>query len=272
MSKDEQKTSPAHGISAEEPAVTALLRALPHVEATKDFDFKLKARIARRKERPGYAGYVRVLGIAVPVLVALIIVSVFLLRQPGGGEEISRQQGVPGQETPTARSLPAVPDAPAEERTDVTKQEIPTVPVANHSPAAIPAPERAGQKRDTTLPQGTMGGSFDTAISPSNTILPRGFGGNTVVKRIDPDSTRAKIDVGQFLKFIGIDAARDTAGWTVTDVAADSISESSGVKKGDVIELLDNRRLADTLEIKGSIRKLVVNRGGTKVEITLTQH
>lgn len=271
MSKDEQKTSPTSGISAGESAITALLRALPHVEVTKDFDFKLKARIARRKERPGYAGYVRVLGIAVPVLLVLVIVSVLLIRQPGRSEEVSRQ-AAPIQDTPAANDLPTAPIAPAEERTAVTKQDIPAMPVANHSPAAMPAPERADQKRDTTLRPGSMGGSFDTAISPSNTILPRGFGGNSVVKRNDPDSTRAKLDVGQFLKFIGIDAARDTAGWIVTGVAADSISESSGVKKGDVIELLDNRRLADTLEIKGGIRKLVVNRGGMKVEITLTQH
>jgi C-terminal processing protease CtpA/Prc len=81
----------------------------------------------------------------------------------------------------------------------------------------------------------------------------------------------AVLGVAQILRILGIEARYGASGWKVTSVATDTMSDRAGVKMGDVIEAIDDRKLGEktTFDRTISIKQLNVLRGGTRVKIVI---
>ncbi len=256
-------------LTGSDAQVSVLLRSLPRADAPKDFEFKVKARITQTaptaSSRPGY---IKAIGYSAPFILLLMVAAVFLIRQPESGQEVIASQTSPGPSIQEAAPSP-FPEAPAVVASNPSAvSKAPDVAKAISTPG-IPEPLTRSTRaaaNDNSQP----GGSYDTSASQANTILPRGFPQKPFVKRSNarPPSV-ANVDIAETLKTFGIDAALESAGWTVKGVAADSISDKSGLKAGDVIDSLDERPLTGkTLKGRVEVKSLKVVRDGKPVEIT----
>jgi membrane-associated protease RseP (regulator of RpoE activity) len=268
IGKDEQGNSHAESLSADERGVAELLRSLPHVEASKDFDFKLKARIARRQKSARPLAGLRVAGYAAPLAVGLVVVSSVFFHGSSETNEVSKpapvlQQGMLGGPT----SVPPAIVNPTISKVDVAKR--------SGKPATRDALASPVGKNNSNSDTDTGGRSIDTAVRPGNPILQRGFSANAIIKRNSETvlNSNATVDAGELLKLIGVDAVNESGGWRVTDVRVDSASSKSGLQKGDVIEAFDKQTVSDGTDPKSqfSLKTLRVNRAGTKISINLEQ-
>jgi len=269
IGKDEQSNSHAESLSGDEASVAKVLRVLPRVEASKDFDFKLKARIARRQKSARPLAGLKVAGYAAPLAVGLVVVSSVFFHGSSETNEVSKpapvlQQGMLGG--PTTVPGPAV-NPSVSSKVDVAKHSDKPA-----TPDALAAPI---EKNNSNRNANTGGRSIDTAFGPSNVILQRGFSTNAIIKRNAETGLKSKatVDAGELLKLIGVEAVNEPGGWRVTDVRADSASSKSGLQKGDVIEAFDKQTVSDGTAPKSqfSLKNLRVNRAGTKISINLEQ-
>ena len=249
-------------LSGDEAQIARVLSALPRIDAAKDFDFRLKARIAqRRSAAPARPGYITAMAYAAPVVLALIIASVFFLREPGRAEEASQvSQPVQVQKEETASALPLTPTEPIA----TSKIEVPTMPVADRGPVTAQSRRPVETTREPgTRPNRIRGGSIDFGAEQRPTILPKGFDPNPTVKAltVPPGQTAPRTPgLSETLQSSGITAARGNGGWMVSSVAAGSASDRAGVKKGDVIE-------SGQTDANGT--RLTVKRAGSRLQINI---
>ena len=255
MGKDEKIASQANSLSGDEERLAKLLYSLPRVEASKDFEFRVKARIAQRRTESARPNYIRALMYAVPLFLVLVVASVLFLRQPSRGGEISDVQ-------PTAQVAVEQPLAPQEEQPSLpnsSRADVPATPAINRVSSVAAERRPAEPVRPDGRPGRIRGGSFDTAVSPSDTILPKGFSANSAVRGMTrPNSTPAKQGLNEVLSMYGVSATRGANGWTVSSVTG--IAANSGVKKGDVIE-------SEQTDASGT--RLSIKRDGAKIQIAL---
>jgi hypothetical protein len=249
-------------LSGDEAQIAKVLSALPRIDAAKDFDFKLKARIAQRKSAvPAKSGYIKSLAFAAPVILALIVASLFFIRQPGQSDYTGQApQPVEVQKEETASAVPVTPTEPIA----TPKIEIPTTPVADRGPLTAQSRRSVETTREPgTRPNRIRGGSIDFGVEQRPTILPKGFDPNTTVKPITapPGQTIPRTpSLSETLQSNGITAARSSGGWIISSVAAGSASDRAGVKKGDVIE-------SGKTDANGT--RLTVKRAGSRLEINI---
>jgi len=249
----------------DDSAVIASLRSLDRVKAPANFEFGVKARIARSAAaRHSLSSYLRPFAYASPVVLLLVIASVFLFRQPGGSGEAN---------------IATAPNAVSSPQLAVEVKPEPTVSFGEPERAGVateppltPASSRVQRARVSNTNAPATGTSFDVSASPANTVLPRGFDAKPVIKR-DKTMMSASVDVGQALKVIGIDAKFSDGVWSITSIAADSISERSGLKSGDIVDSLDDRKISGVEELKGRVemKRITVVRDGSQKVITLGQ-
>jgi len=256
IGKDEKIASQANSLSGDEESVAKLLYSLPRVEASKDFEFRVKARIAQRRTAPSRPGYVKALAYAAPLFLILVVASVFFLRQPSRGEEISQVQ--PAVEVMTEKQDPA-PTVEQPSSLTVSRADIPAVPAVNRSSSVAVERQPAEPARREGRPGRIRGGSFDTAVSPSDTILPRGLNANSAVHGMPkPGAPGAKQGVSDILSTYGVTATRVAGRWTVSGVSG--IAANSGVQKGDIIE---------SQQTDSTGTRLNIRRGSSKIQIAL---
>jgi len=214
----------------ENEPVSQLLAGLTRVEAPKDFDFRVKARIASGRPTESLASWLPAwVRIAVPagVLVA--------------GSYFGFNAFYPAQpDQQTTASLGGMNPAPivAEKPADVPTNSAPV----QEERAEIIRPDTSA-KTDTVPPVRSLpkppssnnepsGGSVDRAVRIANTIVP-----NTAAPR------RAITSANDRLSQMGISAVNSGSAVTVGSVKPGSVAERSGVKTGDVIEAVGAKGL-----------------------------
>lgn len=260
---------------SDEQKISQLLSDLKRVEAPKDFDFKLKARIANtRPEDLRPASLFPILKYALPLALFLVV---------GAGVIVNSSFNNP--ETPLGVEGPASVDTRAsapESRNSVVPVSTPEVTAPDEGRVLERGPQLAVQPK--TAPGGskdfsdptdrTPPGSVNRALKPAPTpVVPPEFRASNSDSSVAPSEMTPKpLSVQEALESIGIEAEFEDKKWTVKSVKNGTISGLMGVKAGDRLESIDGRVIDDKTVYKdGSfkVKTIRVRRGETAVDLEL---
>lgn len=284
MNEKELKSEENEILSEDEAKVRRLCAGLKRVSAPKDFDFRLKARIAAFEPKRSASPIFAFLRYAAP----LGLVLVFL------GFIVSNNL-FPVENTQVAPVKIDVVQIPPTDEIYISSAETPTPFIAsNNGPTAdsgIETPRtvninstvsqsfspvnRISDKvlgNSKTEPiESNQGSSRDSASRQSTIITPQTFNVNRTVETPNTFNNSASFSVKSILWEIGIDANFAGNGWKIQAVRANSLAERAGLKANDFIEAIEGLNiLKETIETNTiSGRKLIIVRDGAKIVIDL---
>lgn len=257
-------------IGPDETRVSRLLSAMKRVDAPKDFDFRVRARIAtgRPATRPAF-GLPAAIRYAIPLVLLVLIGAYF------GFNAFYADKYVDVPVVAEAPIFSTVIEPPSNGGI-VTPSNVPGEHAAvkrpeNHTIGTVVPP--AKKAPNTVLPTNrTGGGSFDEAGREERKIYRGGFDPNAkpATNTKMPDRA-AQIPAKEILNLFGVNGTFGEAGWKVDSVGTDTVAGRSGVKAGDVIEAINDQPLTEKMSLKGGFngKTLRVRRDGTTVQIVL---
>lgn len=250
---------------SDEQKVSLMLSGLKRVEAPKDFDFHLKARIAKgRPEEIRPASLFPILKYALPLALVLFVSAGLLLRSSyNSWEEPTVAETIAPQPSPASR-----PDGPKD---PVNAVSLPTPVSGNNSRISTgDDPEIAV---DSKRPAG--GGSRDFINKPARPLIPSEAG--SVDKAISAPTPRNPPGTGQkkytaregLEELLGIEADFENGNWVVKSLRPNMVGDQVGVKKGDLVIALDGTPIDDKTEFDGgvSVTTIRVSRDGKILEL-----
>ncbi len=239
-----------------------------------DFEYRVKARIAKGRPITGIRGYFTLLKYALPaaamaLIVAVVAIQVNFMYDTDAVPPVamdSTRLAVKADETTLPVDLPPTVDA----KTEATEPVIETAVIETPSTKV----EKAANTRSiATRKKPVEGGSYDATLSsPRNTLLPPGIrNAPTATPTTTNPSEGEPIAVSDVLGQLGISANQSGGIWTAADVKAGSLAENSGVKKGDIIQAIDDHQLKNVKEFTGAFsgKTITVVRVGKAVTFEL---
>lgn len=252
--------------------VSAILQGLPRVEAPKDFDFQVRARIARQNEEnqriPFFLSFRHILPFASVLLIvsAVAIGGLFIIRN-GGNDRVDSSSAARPQDPQIqpAKEISAMPQ-PANSFTESNASVNAPAPEADLETRKMPVRQkRPASSSEKNVDEG--GGSRDLAVTSVPPVIQPEFNTNRPIEVV-PNPNRTTISsLSEVLKISGIDAEDGK----VISVAKNSLAERSGIRVGDSILAVNGRKI-DSGEFSGnqiSIRTITIIRNGESVDIVL---
>lgn len=272
--KDEKKLAGETEMrSSSDQNVSRLLSNLERVDAPKDFDFHLKARIANASPgdyRP--ARFFPVLKYALPLALFLLVGAAFVLTNSYSGGNVPPVAEVPSV-GPTPLVAPdlraAVNSSPSSLSNNVGVAENPPTPERRFGESDTKESRVSGSKKSSIRGKG---GSIDIAgngTPPS--MLPRFKGSNSNSQRNQGgfDAPRA-LEVRQMLRNLGVDTSEDSPNTLmVRTVVKDSIGELSGLQVGDLMEAIDDKPIQTLYDGSFTVKSIGVRRDDKVIKINL---
>jgi len=264
-------------LSLEDEKIRNMIGDLKRVNAPKDFDFRLKARIANATSTDFQPRFLPVLRYILPLSTILVIFAFVVLNGlyfPDNQAVSQVAETVP----PTQVEQKSPPIMPFVDERVVAKDEnlvVEDLPIKKDIKSLADKPQFIVVKSPTAKPKKNLsekidnsGGSRDSASTvPPINYTPKGTNLNPIVENPPNTKTLKPLNAQEILSQLGIEAIFTDAGWKVKSVK----QEGLGVKVGDVIEAIDGEKLtnkplsAKTVEVK----KLTIMRGAEKIEISL---
>lgn len=267
-----------------------MLGGLPRIEAPKDFDFQLKARIARGRPADGPTSPLfPALRYVLPLSAVLILISIIALsglyfvgeRKVPEPESVESKNPVPAptetlapkDETPSPNEVAEGKPAPENPEVEplVPKKEAPEKPFNDETARKR---KNDGGSRDVisappkiiSVPDDGRGSNVFSS-SDGRTIGPKGTDSN---RPIPEQEVKTTTGVAEMLDFSGIKAAPENDRMTVRSVRKNSIAERSGVRVGDVIEAINGDPVTgEPLSGRSvTVKTLTILRKGQRKEIT----
>ncbi len=283
-------------MSAAQTRVWQAIETFEKADAPKDFNFRVKAKIADTKSddfTPRLFPVLRyVLGLSIVGLILTFVIfkGVYSLDEKTVPQVAKDNFQAPIQKTnPPAQSAAPeqiasapVPQSPPDKNLIAVVSKPKTAPVENKKESKIVESEtRLVAVNSVKMPQvknSTDNGekNFDNshinASSDPTVLTPKGILGQSQ-KGEKPSNFdgASSITAEQILSQLGIETALENGKRQVKKISANSVGERSGVRVGDVIEAIDGEKLtsepirAKTIEGKN----LTVIRGAEKIEISL---
>jgi len=264
-------------LNADEQKLRELCLALKKVEAPKDFDFKLKARMASAKPADFQPRFGLALRYALPALALILVFG--LLAFSGGfwssnnNPPVAQSSDIPPtsvpQNSPTSSSAPPQIDKQPDTSVAVANPDSQKTPEKSQPPAAVYNIQNS--KRDVREnKKDSLIRSKDFALTEDKTKQPN-FNAVTMPGNSQNLEKSNPIPVKDVLSINGINANFENGKWTVKSVTANSVGESSGVKENDIVEAIDEQPLAgETINGKNfSGKTITVTRNGEKSQIKL---
>lgn len=271
---------PEEGASADEAKVRRMLGELKRIEAPRNFDFKLKARIASTRPEDLRKPESRLvfLRYAMPLLLVLVVISgvvVIGLYGVDNGDVPEVAYTAPTKQADRELTQPVVSPAPAlttpansvADETAVAK----TTPIEGQTIASSSQPrrmERTGTARDLS---DDGAGSKDGALGNPKPIIDLN---NAKPTSAAPAGTGPSMPAGQIpvqtvLDFSGIKTTYSNSGWRVNAVLPSSIADKAGIKTGDLIEGINGQPVTEGTKFSGEVRvrSLKVGRNGQSMVI-----
>jgi membrane-associated protease RseP (regulator of RpoE activity) len=248
--------------------VALMLSALPRVEAPKNFEFRVKARIAEGSA-PRSALF-PFLKIAAPLALVLLIGAfvIFYGLLPGQADVpivADTAQSEPLRPEPKS-DLPVPPaQSVAGPQIDQTHSALPDEP---YVAAVKPTVVRRAAAPEVVKP--SQGGSRDFSLNSAQPKLPPGF--ESVEPRnlnANGSSSAADVPVRNVLGILGIAAEYGNGGWKVQSVVEKSVAARAGVRASDVIEAIDGQPLKSDSLLKGGAKVFTVRRDGKQMSLSL---
>ncbi|MGI8787414.1 MAG: hypothetical protein ACR2HG_06615 [Pyrinomonadaceae bacterium] len=269
-------------MSREQTLVWQMIDDLPQVDAPKNFDFLVKARIADSKPANYSPPLFPVLRYVLPLGLAILILGFFVFKTANFSSDNAAPQ-----------MAQVVSPTPIEKTISTNDSSSEQISVATTAKNEKPAPDFSNANIESSKPKNTalfvaekskprigndkkdvennFNGSRMSASKPPLVFTPKGFDLNSNV-RVSPNSVGANsITDEQILAQLGIEIVSENGNRIIKSVKQNSLAGRSGVKVGDVVEAIDGRKISDE-PIRGNTiegKTLTVRRGAEKVEITL---
>lgn len=263
-----------------EKKISGLLGSLARVEPPKDFDFKVRSRIAQGRPSPSNAWLPTSVKVAVPLGLTLMVgayVGVTSLYGPQANEQ-GQVAAVPVAEPAPMAFVPVA--APPVTTAAEVPQDVAAADTAEIPEARKPLNTAVRKTSNSRRSAEPVGGSVDSALRETTTILPPGVNSNAALA--DPAASEvsvpktapaaARISGREVLSGIGVSAVFSGGSWLVQSVNADSLAGRAGVKVGDIVEAVNGRALSNRAAVESGSppRGLRVRRDGRTVFIGLT--
>jgi membrane-associated protease RseP (regulator of RpoE activity) len=240
-------------LARDEQHICDMLGCLERVEAPANFEFRVKGRIAARRQSDTKRRWVPAsAAIAAPLGLALAIGGYFVIStsySPGVVAEPQTAELKPAvlpQAEPSFSVLPPVAAA--------SPVEAETVALSTGPATSRPIPVSPGIKRTNLVrpPANFAGGSIDET------------------RRISPE-INVSLPAKEALLSIGVDANYGGSSWTVGSVRSGTAAARSGLKPGDVIEAVNGRPLDVNTSFEGKFtgHSVRVRREGKIVQVDL---
>lgn len=273
-------------LSIEDEKVRNMIGDLKRIDAPKDFDFRLKGRIAKAISTDFQPRFLPVLRYVLPVSAILVIFAFVIfngLYFPDNQTVSQVAETVP--QTNIEQTNP--PIAPVEQIANVSnfakdeKLAVADLPIKKDIKPLANQPQFIAVKtpivKQTKNPiikekPDNGGGSRDSASSvPSINITPKDVNLNPTQPNQPNTETSKPLNAQEILSQLGIEAVFSGTSWKVKSVKPDSLAEGSGVKVGDVIEAVNGEKFTDKpLSANISeVKNLTIGRGAEKIEISL---
>jgi hypothetical protein len=272
----DNKAAVSEQLNADEARVAEMLGGLRRVEAPGDFEFYVKARIAQAAPAditpsPLFGRLKIFAPLALVLMVAGFVgFNEFFSSRPNNGTVVAEQPHIeePTKQFQQGDSVAAVPEPnnsltqPEANRDNSDRDEVAS------------GPRGSDRARKTIGNSDTGGGSKTVAGRGTSAVInPPGINPNPPTNEASatPPEGIAKTTAREFLSLLGIDAEPGTGGWKVTSFKANSPADHSGVKTGDLIEALDDRKLEADSAFTGNfvVKTLKVLRDGKSLTIVL---
>jgi hypothetical protein len=258
-------------LSADDRKLRELLGGLKKVDAPKDFDFRLKARIANAKPQDFQKTQLfPILRYVLPLSVVILLVTFVALnisfspQNENAPQQIAENNFQPPKaeipNSPAEIPAPVPSEAPFVASIEPEKpSEIKTVPpvavnLPKKSTAAKPiliaAKETKQEAVKNVEPDAgeAFAGTKDEASKPPTVIVLNNSNSNPVVAPPPNADPNNKISLKDILAQIGIEADFTGAKCKIVSLKESSPALRSGMKVGDLIEAIDDKKLSSETE------------------------
>ncbi len=288
INKDLQNNTEDGILSVGDVKIRQMIKNLPRVNAPKDFDFRLKARIANAQPTEFQPRFLPVLRYVLPLSVVVLVFAFVIINGVYFAEKTQiagNTQPIPVESkiitTNDSQILsPEVAKAPVESAPDkdiadsseskvqVKKKE--SIPVEETNFVAVKSQKKPQPELPKAKDADEGGGSHDSAASYLKVITPNGIHVNDVVETSPNNEHKNDILTKQMLLPLGIEIVSENGKRRVQSVKKESIAERSGVKVGDLVEMIDGEKVSGDAvhDKKLEGKQITVLRGTEKVEIT----
>lgn len=272
----------------EQTKLWEMLGGLNRIEAPKDFDFQLKAKIARAKPSDyQQTGFFPALRYILPLSALLVLLSVVAL---SGLYFVDKNTNAPVAVTETPNPVanvnlpvnssvapnevteeinPLINDAPIFESTNTPLKVLPKKPEVAQNDKEGGSKDFSNEKPKviSRIEKDSGGGSSDKAGTNPEVLTPRGVNPNQKPETMVTPNVSTTTDLNGLLGITGI----KTESSKVISVEKDSFAERSGVRVGDVIEAVNGKEITgDSLRSEQkNVKTLTVLRNGERKEIVL---
>ena len=276
-------------LSLEDEKLRKMIGDLKRIDAPKDFDFRLKARMAKEKPTDFKPRFLPVLRYVLPLSAILVIFAFVILNGLyfPDSQAVSQVEEVTPKPTIEKGSLPIIQVANVSNAAKDGESVVEVLPI-KQEPAKVEKNVKPSVnetqfivvKSPTVIPKKNLavkevkdengGGSRDSASSSPINILPN-VNLNSTPQTLSNTENLPFLNAQEILSQLGIEASFSDASWKVKSVKQYSLAENSGVQIGDVVEAIDGEKLSDKPLLSKSIagKKLTIRRGAEKIEISL---
>ena len=293
INKDLQNSSDNEILSVGDEKIQRMIKNLHRVDAPKDFDFRLKARIANAKPTEFQPRYFPVLRYVLPLSVVVLVFTFVIVSGvyfTGNNEQLAKVAPAPPVESkfaPPDNFQPVLPETaqiPAESAPNMilaespqpiiqTKKKEKTI-IEETNFVAVRNQKKPLTKMSAVKPVDEGGGSYDSTVSvPPIVRTPVGTFSKDVSEIAPNNENKNDIITKQILLPLGIEIVSENGNRRVVEVKKGSIAERSKVKVGDLIEAIDGEKVSGdavrTKTLEG--KKIMVLRGSDKFEISLNK-
>lgn len=277
-------------LSLEDEKLRQMIGNLKRIDAPKDFDFRLKARIAKAKPRDFKPRFLPVLRYVLPLSALLVIFAFVILNALyfPDSQAVSQVEEVTPKPNIEKGSSPIIQVANISNTAKDEKSVVEVLPikqeqakVEKNAKSSAKETQFVPVKSPTDIPKKNLvvkeevkddgGGSRVSAASVSPVITPNGINLNSPPQTPSNSENLPSLNAQEILLQLGIEASFSDASWKVKSVKQYSLAENSGVQIGDVVEAIDGEKLSDQPLRSKSIagKKLTILRGAEKIEISL---
>lgn len=288
--KDLQNNAEDEILSVGDVKIQQMIKNLQRVDAPKNFDFRLKARIANAKPTEFQPRFFPVLRYVLPLSVVVLIFTFVIINGvyfAGNQQTVAEVQPIPVETeiAPTNDSQIAPPEtakipvktAPQSDLADsnlpkVEEKKKEIIPVEETKSVAVKSPKKLQPElpKEKVINNNDGGGSRDNTVTPPKVFTPKGIPSNDLVEVSPNNENKNDILTKQILLPRGIEIVSENGKRRVQSVKKGSIAERSGVEVGDLVEMIDGEKVSGD-SVRGKKlegKQITVLRGTEKVEIT----
>jgi hypothetical protein len=276
-------------LSQNDKRIREIIGSLQKIDAPKDFDFQLKSKIANTKTRRGNWTFWRYFAVGIPTFACMALVAFFAFNRDiappqnnvAGVKEQHKTESIQANEVKPPEVVPEVAVAVN------TTQETPSVKKSSQiiepkivddkviaksgKPKTSELESKKVLRKKSVVKDDFIGQNISASTDIQEPILPKGLNGTSANLKINETDTVFEIE--SLLKDLGIETSDENGKLKVKSVRKNSSAERSGVKNDDVIDAIDNQKIAPKVTRKKSFdaKSINITRDGKSLELKLQQ-